>query len=85
MSNRAIRRISVDKFYEIATGDPNAFVKLCSILPDVVDDVVESMDLGKIENSVFEELSDISPDLFKSLYLLAFNGYQGFDHLSFNE
>ncbi len=32
-----------------------------------------------VENSVFEELSKLSPNLLKSLYLLSFSKYDGFE------
>lgn len=80
MQNRRIRRISIDRFYEIATGCQNAFRDLCSVLPQVIDDVTNEQDMGAITNSVFEELEEISPDLLKSLYLLPFQNYIGFDN-----
>ena len=69
----------IDKFYEIVTGDKYAFKKLCEALPKVLDDVVASLKSDNIENSVFKELNDISPNLLQSLYLLSFNKYEGFD------
>jgi len=74
-----IRRVSIDKFYERVTGDKNAFKNLCEILPFVIDDVVLSLDTNCIENSVFNELNHISPNLLNSLYLLSFSNYNGFD------
>lgn len=78
-SHDHIRRISVDKFYDLVFGYPNAFFKLCKALPTILTDVLaEESDL-KIQNSVFSELSRTSKDLYKSLYLLAFRTYEGFD------
>jgi len=74
-----IRRISIDKFYEIVTGETDAFKNLCQVLPKVLDDVVASMEVETIENSVFEELNSISPNLLKSLYMLSFSKYEGFE------
>ena len=34
-----------------------------------------------VEDSVFEELQAISPNLLKSLYLLSFRSYEGFTEL----
>ena len=79
MSHKNIRRISIDKFYEIATGSPTAFRDLCAVLPKVIDDVIEEQKIGNIKNTVFEELSEISPSLMKSIFLLSFSGYEGFD------
>jgi len=76
-----IRRVSMDKFYEIVTGEASAFKSLCEVLPRVLDDVLANQEQDNIQNSVFEELSLISPNLLKSLYLLSFSKYEGFDTL----
>ncbi len=80
LSHEKIRRVSIDKFYGIVFGDDEAFFKLCRRLPDILDDVVEDLQCGAIENSVYDELKDLSPDTFKSLYLLAFKTYDGFQN-----
>ena len=80
LSHEKIRRVSIDKFYEIVFGDDEAFFKLCAALPDILDDVVDELQQGNIQNSVYEELSQLSPDTFKSLYLLAFATYDGFQN-----
>jgi hypothetical protein len=77
-NNENIRRVSMDKFYEIVFEDSLAFVKLCKTLPDILDDVIANMDSGINKNTVFEELIAISPNIVKSLYLLAFKTYEGF-------
>lgn len=79
-NNDHIRRVSMDKFYEIVFGDAHAFAKLCRALPIILDDVIESMSREDNQNSVFAELAAISPDIMKSLYLLAFRTYDGFDN-----
>jgi Eco47II restriction endonuclease len=79
MSHEKIRRVSIDKFYEIVTGKREAFKNLCQILPLVIEDVVNSIREEIMQNSVFEELSAISPNILESLYLLSFTRYEGFD------
>jgi len=74
-----IRRVSMDKFYELVTGQKDAFKNLCEVLPKVLDDVIATRETSMVENSVFEELSEISPNLLQSLYLLSFSKYEGFD------
>ncbi len=77
-----IRRVSIDKFYAIVTGQKDAFKQLCEVLPNVLDDVIANQTSESIENSVFKELEEISPDsLLKSIYLLSFSKYNGFDDL----
>jgi hypothetical protein len=82
MSHPQIRRVSLDKFYELATGEATAFKNLCEQLPKVIEDVVESIDDEIMESSVFEELQAISPNMLKSLYLLSFAKYEGFDNFN---
>ncbi len=75
-----IRRVSIDRFYEMVTQRDDAFKKLCQVLPKVLDDVITSMEKTNMENSVFEELNQISPNLLKSLYMLSFGRYVGFEN-----
>jgi len=77
-----IRRVSMDRFYEIVTGEAFAFRQLCEVLPRVLDDVLADMTQEIIENTVFDELQALSTDLLKSLYLLSFKRYEGFDVFS---
>ena len=77
-SNPKIRRLSIDKFYDFVTGSKNSFMRLCSVLPIVIKDVVESVDASEKTNTVFKELTDISDDLLTSVYLLSFKHYEGF-------
>ncbi len=76
-----IRRMSMDKFYELVFGDRIAFYRLCVALPDVIEDVVADNKELAFSNSVYEELMSFNPDVLKSLYLLAFSTYEGFDSL----
>ncbi|GAB2027471.1 Eco47II family restriction endonuclease [Lactovum odontotermitis] len=83
VSHKLIRRVSMDKFYEIVTGEKEAFYKLCMVLPGIVKTVVDnSTDLQVPQDSVFQELKamslkkDISIEL--SVYLLGFRTYEGF-------
>ena len=76
-SHKQIRRVSIDKFYEIVFGQKDAFFKLCKALPDILDDVVSADESAKLQNTVYDELD--KTDFYKSLYLLAFQTYEGFD------
>ena len=76
-----IRRVSMDQFYALVTGQNDAFKRLCEVLPTVIDDVIADLPDHQLNNSVFEELQDLSPNLLKSLYLLSFEKYEGFGSL----
>ena len=81
VSNERIRRVSIDKFYEIVTGEAEAFKNLVEVLPKVMDDVLSELTQNSIQNTVFEELLRIDENLLKSLYLLSFGRYEGFNNL----
>lgn len=82
-ANEQIRRVSIDKFYEIVTGEKLAFQKLCKVLPIVIKDVVDSIKDRDKKNTVFGELNDLSSDLLTSIYLLSFKKYEGFNDFKF--
>lgn len=81
IENANIRRVSIDKFYELVTGDPQSFKKLCEKLPLIISDAANDLENITIENTVLAELESTSDDLLQSLYLLAFEKYEGFDTL----
>ena len=78
-SNERIRRVSIDKFYEMVTGDRLAFKKLCEKLPAIIADVVEEAEFDAGTNTVVHELKQIDTNLMKSIYLSSFKKYEGFD------
>ena len=76
--NNKIRRVSIDKFYDIVTGVNNSFSELCKVLPLVISDVIAQNGSKTKQNTVLKELNNISKDLTTSLFLLAFQRYDGF-------
>lgn len=81
-SKEAIRRVSIDKFYEIATGDPYAFRKIVSWLPITLKNIIVEEN-PEIENTAIIEALTKEKSFFRSLYGLAFDSYQGFDNFNF--
>lgn len=80
LPNERLRRISIDKFYEIVTGDNEAFKKICFQLPKTIEKIIEKNKALQVEkDTVFEELEIIDKDILVSLYKLAFSTYEGFD------
>lgn len=75
-----LRRISIDKFYEIVTGDSEAFSKICKQLPTTIKKILEENPCCKVEkDTVLEELFLVDRDLEKALFKIAFQTYLGFD------
>lgn len=79
VSQENIRRVSIDKFYEIVTGDRFAFKRLCLILPTIIQDVISNEKIRENSNTVIEELKAIHPNLLKSIYISSFKNYEGFN------
>ncbi|WP_298617369.1 Eco47II family restriction endonuclease [uncultured Thermosynechococcus sp.] len=89
ITNERIKIISIDQFYGIATGQKNAFAKLCKKLPQIIRDVIESKEVKigfspKTEN-IMESLRNVNSDLLEALYYLAFSNYEGFANFVHNE
>ena len=86
MSDERIRRISIDKFYELVTGDQTAFADLCRVLPHVIADAIRQNRERLIENTVLQELQqNQAENILQNLYLLAFREYQGFENFQFHD
>ena len=91
VSHRRIRRVSLDQFYALVTGQEDAFYQMCMILPEVINKVVETESSNKVpHDTVIDELRKIadlscekSEDLAMALaiYMLGFNSYIGFSGL----
>lgn len=79
LPNKKLRRISIDKFYEIVTGESEAFKKICFQLPKTIDKIIEKNKALQVQkDTVFEELKMIDKDVLVALYKLAFSTYEGF-------
>ncbi|WP_181144914.1 Eco47II family restriction endonuclease [Haemophilus influenzae] len=80
VSHKSIRRVSLDKFYEIVTGEKDAFANLCKILPLVIRQVLKNETKQIIENSVMDDIRKNNVEnILNNLYLLTFKKYQGFN------
>lgn len=81
--HRRIRRVSMDEFYKIVTGQEDAFYKMCMVLPSVIQEVIsDSENIIVPHDTVIEELQQIADDKGGSfalaLYMLGFESYIGF-------
>lgn len=83
VQHKLIRRVSMDQFYSLVTGEEDAFNKLCMVLPDVIEKVLSnSTDVVAPNDLVFEELEQISDNenisFVLAIYMLGFEDYLGF-------
>ena len=81
--HRRIRRVSVDKFYSLVTGQADAFFQMCMILPGIIEKAVSGSAANTIpKDTAVDELNAVAKSKDSSfalaLYMLGFNSYQGF-------
>lgn len=74
-----VRRISIDRFYEIVTSEKFAFRDLCQTISHVIDDILKDDPNSIQENTVLKELKQQDGDILKQLFLKSFGTYRGFD------
>ncbi|MDR1821387.1 MAG: Eco47II family restriction endonuclease [Oscillospiraceae bacterium] len=83
--HRRIRRVSMDEFYKLVTGQDDAFYQMCMILPSVIENVVEKAAPGVVpQDTVIDELKQIADNengsFALALYMLGFGSYNGFHY-----
>lgn len=88
VGHKLIRRVSLDRFYALVTGQDDAFYQMCMVLPPVIEKVVNEMGNSVIpRDTVYDELRAMadkknikSEELAISMaaYMLGFGTYIGF-------
>lgn len=88
VGHKLIRRVSMDQFYALVTGEDEAFYNMCMVLPGVIQDVISNMEDVKVpDDKVMEQLTEWSYHLeaesedmaiAMAIYMLGFCGYNGF-------
>ena len=90
MGHKFIRRVSLDQFYALVTGQDDAFYQMCMILPKVIKNVVSELgDSTTPCDTVFEEIiinaekENVETEelaISMAIYMLGFPTYLGFDN-----
>ncbi|TVW51819.1 Eco47II family restriction endonuclease, partial [Streptococcus pneumoniae] len=63
MGHKYIRRVSLDQFYSLVTGQKDALYNMCMVLPEVINKAVSELDSSTIPNdTVFNEIRDIAAE-----------------------
>lgn len=95
VSHKRIRRVSLDRFYAITTGEEYAFRDMCMVLPGVIEKVVKHggeihvphdtvlQQLEEIVASSGRKMDDMSMAI--AIYMLGFDSYLGFEKLLEND
>lgn len=81
-NNNKLRRISIDKFYELVTGDSYAFKKICEWLPIVIFAVNKEREFEDSTKLILDDLNKIDNNFIGSIYKLSYPSYADFDKLN---
>ena len=89
ISNKRIRRVSMDEFYSLITGDKYAFYKICKALPIVIKEIINTQEKRVIpDDTVIKELKEMTKNLKinmedlaiqTAIFMLGFGNYKGFE------
>lgn len=89
VGHKLIRRVSIDQFYSLVTGQKDAFYQMCMILPFVIQRVVDELNDSIVpHDTVIDELKvmaleqNIESDnlaIAMAVYMLGFGNYMGFN------
>ena len=88
MGHKLIRRVSLDKFYALVTGQEDAFYQMCMVLPSIIQKAVDELE-GSIvpHDTVIDELKALAQNqniedenlsVAMAVYMLGFGSYNGF-------
>lgn len=88
VGHKLIRRVSLDQFYALVTGQEDAFYQMCMVLPDVIQKAVDDLEGEMIpHDTVIDELKAMAKEqkiesenlaIAMAVYMLGFGGYIGF-------
>lgn len=86
--HKLIRRVSLDQFYTLVTGQEDAFYQMCMALPNVIQKAVDSLETVTVPNdTVMDELKKVATEngekddgmaIAMAVYMLGFGDYKGF-------
>ena len=88
VGHKLIRRVSLDQFYALVTGQEDAFYQMCMVLPSIIQKAVDDLE-GSIvpHDTVIDELMELSKEhnhgdeklaVAMAVYMLGFGNYRGF-------
>ena len=88
VGHKLIRRVSLDQFYALVTGQEDAFYQMCMVLPSVIEKTVKDFEGTIIPyDTVIDELREMASKqdiesedmaIAMSVYMLGFGSYKGF-------
>lgn len=88
VSHKRIRRVSLDQFYALVTGEEDAFYQMCMVLPEIIENIVNNgVGINVPKDTVLDEFKNIAGligekseplAMAMAVYMLGFSTYNGF-------
>lgn len=88
VGHKRIRRVSIDKFYSLVTGEEDAFHQICMVLPSIIKKVIDEEGENLVPQDtvladIVEKYCDNKENLddhtmTMAMYMLGFSSYSGF-------
>lgn len=83
VEHKCIRRVSIDQFYAMVTGEYDAFYQMCMVLPEVINKAIGNEHIIVPNDTVYSELAENTQKknipFTLAMLLLGFSTYQGFE------
>ncbi len=88
VGHKLIRRVSIDQFYALVTGQEDAFYRMCMVLPQIIQKAVNELEGSVVpHDTVIDELKALAQKqkiddedlaVAMAVYMLGFGTYKGF-------
>lgn len=88
VGHKLIRRVSIDQFFALVTGQEDAFYQICMVLPETIQKVIDEIKDSIIpHDTVIDELRELANKqnindgnlaIAMAVYMLGFSSYKGF-------
>ena len=89
VGHKLIRRVSLDQFYALVTGQEDAFYQLCMVLPSIIQKAVDELEGSIVPHDTViddlkvlaekQNLDDENLAVAMAVYMLGFGSYKGFN------
>ena len=89
VGHKLIRRVSLDQFYALVTGQEDAFYQLCMVLPSIIQKAVDEFEGSIVPHDTViddlkvlaekQNLDDENLAVAMAVYMLGFGSYKGFN------
>ena len=88
VGHKLIRRVSIDQFYALVTGQEDAFYRMCMVLPQIIQKAVNELEGSVVPHDTVndalkalaqkQKIDDEDLAVAMAVYMLGFGTYKGF-------